>query len=298
MNSVSFVKTQGNTNGQLKEAIKTSLNLINYSFPENLKHVAIKANMCYYWDFSTGQTTDPAFVSAIVDVIRERTSPGVEISIVESDASAMRCDHAFRLLGYEKLLKEKDVQLINLSNDESEETDAEINGQNYKFRLPKTIKEADLRINVPKLKFMEQTTISCAMKNIFGCNPQSRKYKYHPRINEVIVALNKLMKFDIHILDGLIVSGNPVCKLDLVMASINPVAFDTAAARILGVNPKKVKHLMLAQNQGLGQIQFIQKGESLETFANEYPKPKITKKILSLGYKIALKTRLLNPALF
>lgn len=298
MNSVSFVRTLGNTDTQLKEAMSASLRLIDFRFSNNLKNIVIKANMCYYWDFSTGQTTDPRFVSALVDIIREQTSSDVNISIVESDASAMRCSHAFKMLGYEKMVAEKGVQLVNLSEDETEEVDVAVGGHSYKFNLPETIRNADLRINVPKIKYMARTTISCAMKNIFGCNPQASKHKCHPNINEVIVALNKLMKFDLHVLDGLIAAGNPTCKLNLIMASVDPVAFDAAAARILGVTPKKVKHVVLAQREGLGKTEFTQKGESWETFAKEYPKTKITKKVLLLGYKIALKTGLLNPDLF
>ena len=43
----------------------------------------------------------------------------MDIAIVESDASAMRCKYAFSMLGYEKLAKEKNVRLVNLSEDES-----------------------------------------------------------------------------------------------------------------------------------------------------------------------------------
>jgi uncharacterized protein (DUF362 family) len=253
--------------------------------------------LCYYWDYSTGYTTDPRFVSALIDVIREQISPSVKISIVESDASAMRSTYAFKMLGYEKLKKEKSVELVNLSTDESEEVEVAVNGQYLKLNLPKTIKNADLLINVPKIKYMTQTVISCALKNIFGCNPQSNKYKCHPMLNEVIVALNKLMKFNLHVLDGIIVAGHPTCRLNLVMASQDPVAFDAVCARILGVNPNKVKHMVLANREGLGTPHFIPMGESVESFAKDYPKTKTTTKILLLGYKMALKTGLLNPDL-
>ena len=52
--------------------------------------ILIKPNLCYYWDYSTGQTTDPRVVSAIIDVIRERVGNDVDICVAESDASAMK----------------------------------------------------------------------------------------------------------------------------------------------------------------------------------------------------------------
>jgi uncharacterized protein (DUF362 family) len=298
MSAVSFVDVAKQSGSQLKDAIAESLRLIGYSFPGNLRNVAIKANMCYYWDFSTGQTTDPKFISALIDVIREQTSPDVNFSIVESDASAMRCSHAYKLLGYEQLLEKKGVRLVNLSEDQGDEVDVSVRGENLKFKLPETIRTADLRINVPKIKFMPQTTISCAMKNIFGCNPQTKKYKYHPKINEVIVGLNKLMKFDLCVLDGIVACGNPTTRLNLVMASKDPVAFDSAVAKIVGVNPKKVKHLVLAQHEGIGTMDFAPKGESLQIFSKKYPRRKTSTKVLLFGYKVALKTHLLNPNYF
>ena len=87
MSLVSLVKCKERPADSMKEAIREALKLISYSFPK-AKSIVIKPNMCYYWDYSTGQTTDPNFVAAIISLLREEISPDVEISIVESDASA------------------------------------------------------------------------------------------------------------------------------------------------------------------------------------------------------------------
>jgi uncharacterized protein (DUF362 family) len=139
--------------------------------------------------------------------------------------------------------------------------------------VPKTIKEADLRINVPKIKYStEKVKITCALKNIFGCNPYPKKYRYHPVIDEAIVAINKAMGFHLHIIDANIVSGVQPKRLGLVMASQDPVALDTAASKIASVNPKTIKYLQLAQKEGLGKMAFTTKGEPLGYFKAQYPK--------------------------
>ncbi|GAH40980.1 unnamed protein product [marine sediment metagenome] len=61
----------------------------------------------YYWDASTGETTDPRIVSSIIDSLRNRFGDNVDICVVESDASAMRTKYAFKVLGYDKLCEEK-----------------------------------------------------------------------------------------------------------------------------------------------------------------------------------------------
>ena len=112
MSLVSFVKIRENTIESLKQSILESIDLIDYSFKKEAKNIVIKPNMCYYWDYTTGQTTDPKFVAALINVIRDQISPDVNISIVESDASAMKCRYSFKILGYEKMAQHHNVTLI------------------------------------------------------------------------------------------------------------------------------------------------------------------------------------------
>ena len=286
MSLIGLVKCEERSLNSIKTAVGEALKLINYSFPQ-ARSIVIKPNMCYYWDYSTGQTTDPLFVSAVISLLREEISPDIDISIVESDASAMKCKYVFKYLGYEKLAKEYDVNLVNLTKVESEPVQVKVKDEVFEFSIPKIIKEADLRVNAPKMKYMAFTNISCALKNIFGCNPYPKKFKYHPKIDKVIVALNKVMPFDLHNLDGLIVCGSKTLKLGLIMASQDPVATDAVAAEIMSVNPKSVGHIMLAEKEGLGKASFKVKGADLGYFKRRYPRKSITEKALLLGYRLA-----------
>jgi len=287
---VSFVQI---TNSDIKKPIENSLDLINYKFPNNIQNIVIKPNLCYYWDYSTGQTTDPKFVAALIDLIRIKTSPNVNISIVESDASAMKCKYVFKMLGYENLAENHNVNLINLSEAPYETVNVTAGKCSFKIAVPKTIQEADLKINVPKIKYtMEPIKITCALKNIFGCNPYPKKYRYHSRLGEAIVVINKAMKFDLHIIDGNIVSGIQPRKLGLIMASQDPVAIDVAAAEIAGINPKTIKYLQLADKEDLGNTIYIPKGEPINQFKKRYPRKTIKKKLMSKAYTLVIRTGL------
>lgn len=289
MSLVSFVKTE---RSNMKRRMGDSLDLINYKFQKNIKKIVIKPNMCYYWDYSTGQTTDPRFIAALVDLIREKTSSS-EISIVESDASAMKCKHIFKMLGYDKLAEEYNVKLVNLSEDACEATKVTVNNHPFTVKVPKTIRDADLKINVPKIKYtMEEIKITCALKNIFGCNPYPKKFQYHPRLGEVIVAVNKAMKFDLCIIDANTVSGIQPRRLGLVMASKDPVAIDAAAARIAGVKPRSIKYLQLAQKEGLGTTSFTARGISPTYFYQRYPRKNVTKKVMAKAYSLITRLKL------
>ena len=275
-----------------KKAIEDSLNLLGYSFDRKINKVVIKPNMCYYWDYSTGHTTDPKFVAALVDILRERTLAS-DISIVESDASAMKCKYVFKFLGYEKLFKDSGVRLVNLSEEKSDEVTTICDGKSHSFQVPQIIKSADLRINLPKIRYaMKGINLTCALKNIYGCNPYPLKYKYHPQLGNVIVSLNRIMTFDLCIIDGNIVSGIQPRKLGLVMASRDPVAIDTASAKIAGLNPKKIEYLKLASTEGLGSMNFIPKGESLSQFRFIYPKKNFKKKLKGQAYNLVVRLKI------
>ena len=293
MSSVSLAQIRENSVRSMKQATEEALSLIGLSFSNKIKNVVIKANLCYYWDYSTGQTTDPRFTAGLIQLIREKTANDVDISIVESDASAMRCNYAFRMLGYEKLAKDHNVRLVNLSAHSYDKTRVMAGGQSFEIMVPHIIQKADLKINVPKIKYtMEKIELTCALKNIFGCNPYPKKFKYHPRLGEAIIAMNKAMKFDLHIIDGNIVSGIQPRRLGLVMASKDPVAIDFAAAKIAGMNPNRIKYLQLASKEGLGNKSFIPRGIPINYFKERYPKKNINKKLMAKAYSLATRAGL------
>ena len=292
MSLVGFAKVSNNTLDSMRQAILDCLAAINYSFEKEVKNVVIKPNLCYYWDYTTGQTTDPRFTAALIDAIRKKTTVK-EISLVESDASAMKCKHVFKMMGYDKLAEEYNVKLVNLSEDTCEATKVTVNNHPFTVKVPKTIRDADLKINVPKIKYtMEEIKITCALKNIFGCNPYPKKFQYHPRLGEVIVAVNKAMKFDLCIIDANIVSGIQPRRLGLVMTSKDPVAIDAAAARIAGIKPRSMKYLQLAQKEGLGTTSFTARGISPTYFYQRYPRKNVTKKVMAKAYRLITRLKL------
>jgi uncharacterized protein (DUF362 family) len=293
MSLVSLVRVQGYTKDSIRDSISKSLDLINYSFKKEALNIVIKPNMCYYWDRTTGQTTDPQFVAALIDLIRERVSRNANISIVESDASAMKCKYAFRMLGYDELSKEYNVPLVNLSEAKCVTASFTAGKESFRFMVPEIIQNADLKINLPKIKYTAgKIKLTCALKNIYGCNPYPKKYLLHRRLDEAIVALNKAMGFNLCLIDGLVVSGVAPRKLGLIMASTDPVAIDAAAARIAHLNPKAIGHLKLAEKEGLGNSKFVPKGAPLDYFASRYPIRSGRKKIMADAYRLLILTKL------
>jgi uncharacterized protein (DUF362 family) len=259
----------------LEGTISKAIDLIAFK-PENPRSAIIKPNLCYYWDSSTGYTTDPQVVAAIIDLIR-KTHGKIDIRVAEADASAMRTRHVFPVLGYEKMTKEKNVELINLSNDVLEDKTVGVQGREIQFKVPKSLLESDLFINVPKLKVMRATKITCAMKNIFGCIGAPKKILYHPMLNEAIVGMNKILRPQLTVVDGVTALGNHPLKLGLILAATDPFSADWVASQIMGYDPAKVEFLKIAMKEGLGTPRGITTiGESIQEFRKGFPKPSFT----------------------
>jgi len=272
MSLVSFIKNENPDHEGLKVSIDEALNLIEFNYDENIDRIIIKPNMCYYHRPSTGEVTDPHFIGVLIDFLREKYYDP-EISIVESDASAMKCKYAFKMLGYDRLAEDKRVRLINLAKEEYQFFDIEINDWYLRFRIPKILLESDMIINVPKLKYMKIVTITCALKNIFGCNAYSRKSIYHKALNESIVGINKIIRSNLVIVDGVHVYGQRTKRLGLIMASEDCVAVDAAASTLMGINPMSIEHIVLASNEGLGDTEYTAVGD-FSHFHDAFPKLK------------------------
>src|SRR3990170_4074118 len=96
-------------------------------------------------------------------------------------------------------------------------------------------KNFDKLINLCNLKTSEVATITCGLKNIFGCYPQRTKAKMHPQIAQAIVDINQRYPSDLIVIDALTAMegqgplfGTPV-EMGLIIAGDNVVATDFVA---------------------------------------------------------------------
>jgi uncharacterized protein (DUF362 family) len=258
--TVTSVKSQPFSSDEIDDAVERAIDSLNFDFAY-IDNVVIKPNLCYYWDASTGETTDGRIVCGIIRYIRERIGKDVNISVAEADASAMRTKYVFSVLGYDELCLKNNVTLKNLSDGNVIERTVKIGKTDVTLPFNEDLLNADLVINVPKLKTHNFMGVTCAMKNIFGAISKPRKYSYHDDIVNVIVAANKIVKSDIVVVDGLIARGSCPKRLGVVMASDNAVTNDYVAAKLMSFNPKKVPYINLAAKEKLGEIQNIDVAE-------------------------------------
>jgi uncharacterized protein (DUF362 family) len=275
----------------IQDSVRRSFDLLGYNFKKKIDKVLIKPNLCYYWDYSTGETTDPRVVSAIIDCLRAIFGEDISIFVAEADASAMKTKYSFKMLGYEELSRTKDVDLINLS--EGDIVEKQVSVRNNRLTLPinKTLLESDLVINVPKLRTHNLVGITCSLKNMFGAIAKPRKFGYHKNLDEVIVGINKLVKSDVCIVDGIIARGKYPKKMGLILAGDDALATDFVVAKILGFNPRRIGYLRLAEKENVGDVNGIKLMEdetSLTEAKKVFPRSSYLLHKLSWGLQLKL----------
>jgi len=125
---------------------------------------------------------------------------------------------------------------------------------------------ADLLINAPKLKTHSLTILTGAIKNMFGllvggCKGQTHRQAGRlEEFGEALVDLYQIRPADLTIMDAVVAmegngptAGKPR-PLNKILAGRNGVAVDLAAAALIGAAPRRIHHLRIAQERGLGPI--------------------------------------------
>ena len=244
----------------IQKALEDALQLIG-GFPALVSPILIKPNICTDIDDTGAATTSTDVVSALIHLLINHDS-SIEIRIVESDSESKYIDEAYTKLGYNALVaayqqQGYDVQLVNLSAPPL--ATATFSGTYFTNPSlhPILLKSHSLiSLAVPKTHSL--TLITGVMKNLFGLLPRKGQSFYHPHINDVIVDLNRYILPRLCIVDarvGLegVISGRPR-RLDAVVAGVNPVSVDAVMAQIMGFDPTTIRHLVDAEQYGIGTL--------------------------------------------
>ena len=230
--------------------------------------VVIKINMCDARMPETGAITHPLFLDAVLRYLRTFYE-NLRIFVVESDATVVLADRFIRWFGYIPVLQKWDAEFINLSKQKI--IDREMDGRYFThIPIPEIVDNPNFFITLPKLKTNPLPTITCCLKNQFGCLPAPEKNIYHPRLDDVISDVNKTIRPDLCLVDGIIAMGGtwgpafgvPV-RLNTIICSQDPVAADAFGARLMGFNPWVIGHIRKSAASGVGSMRYELKGDTL-----------------------------------
>lgn len=227
--------------------------------------VLLKVNLIGPKTSETAAVTHSEFVRAIVRILKEH---GCTVWIGDSSGGAIAgiapTARSLIVSGLEQMAKEEGAVLKNFDKEGVVEVKS-ASGYLDRMYLAKPLFEADFVINLPKLKTHSAGIYTGAVKNLFGSIPGLKKAEYHrqapdPKDLGVIIAdIHHAVKVGLHIMDGITAmqgegpTAGEVYPAGKILYSTDPLALDTAAAAMLGMEIGDIPILISAREKMLGE---------------------------------------------
>ena len=258
----------------LEEQLEEALEFVDWKTiiqPDST--VFIKPNLTWP-DPKPGVTTSLPFIEALLAILTRRTH---KVVLGESNGGTFLAEEAFAKHGLPELCQKYGVALVNLSRQPTLPLEDRVAGKKIEIEASRyLIEDVDVFITLPVLKTHVITRVTLGLKNQWGCIPSPMRLLYHHFLDHGIVALNRAYKPRLAILDGTYamdrrgpLEGDPIPTGWMAVAD-NVVTLDALGSYLLGVDPRTVRHIRLAEQEKLGTADLKQ-----VTFNRELPPPLI-----------------------
>ncbi|MHA2142916.1 MAG: DUF362 domain-containing protein [Candidatus Thorarchaeota archaeon] len=276
MSSIALVKHQDSFKKTMIDGLGLIGGLLDLKSP-----AIIKPNICTISDGTGYSVTDVKVVEAIVRLILE-TDQGLAIKIVESDSQSKYAEEAFEKFGYvdlESTMRNEgfDVSLVNLSKSPLVKMD--FKGRYFnRPELPDLFANPHFFVSVAAAKTHYLTTITGALKNQFGVLPRKDQAFYHSHIDDVVIDLNQLIQPNLCIVDARVGvegwNGPKTRQLGVFIVGQKPASVDAIMARIMGFEPREIKHVVESSQLGLGGLDPYVMGENIDSVQVSFNPPR------------------------
>ncbi len=255
---VSIVRLDSYTPGSVQGAMRRLLSQLGGAprFIRPNQSVVLKPNFLRPAVPSSALTTHPEIIRAAASIARDEGAREVLVTDSPGIGTAIKCAKRLGLV-----LKTPSYQVVDA--DDPVECDTE-EGLFRKIRVSKRMRDAEVLINLAKVKTHAQMGMTLAVKNTFGAVTGPDKAQWHFRVGrdhdkfaELMVRIHESIAPRLSILDGVVGmegngpgSGDPR-PLGFLMASTNAHALDFVLCKTLGIDPAHVYTLRAAGKIGV-----------------------------------------------
>jgi len=258
MPSVSLIRAQSYELAQLRASLETLLEPLGgmTAFVKRGDRVLLKPNLLTGARPTKECVTRPEVVYCVAQLVMEA---GGKPFLGDGPAFGSAAGVA-RANGYLPLIHDLQLPIVEFHGSRYETVSEEFNH----LLLSKEAMDADVVINLPKVKSHMQLTLTMGVKNLFGCVPGKMKAWWHmeagkdqARFGTMLVETARAVNPDLTILDGIIghegngPSGGEPRELGILGASSDVFALDRAIVDILQVDPETIPTIAASQRLGL-----------------------------------------------
>lgn len=276
MSIVSCIKvSKTSTNPQIIfDAVQRAMELAHWEKYIKGKNIVLKVNAM--WDkLYPSCTTTPMVVEGVIKtVLSLKKFKDAKITIVDANTvSFMDAGKSFKVQGMNKLTEKYPVKTVNLSRTKYKTISYKEATILKKIKISEVLLNADTIITIPVPKTHAYSGMTGALKNQWGCIHELR-HNYHLVLHPAIVDINKFLqkKLTFMVMDALFAmegkgpkNGIPV-HVGHILASSDPVAMDTAACQMMGLDVNDFYYIKHAAKNGLGKLKAEVTGNPLPSF--------------------------------
>lgn len=205
-----------------------------------------------------GIITHPVFVEVVLGLLKEA---GADITVGDDIASG--AGDGFQVSGFRQMCQRAGVRLTNLR--EAGFVETVCNGHFLEKVYLSTISlDADVIINLPKLKTHSLCVFTGGVKNMYGNIPSGLRQKFHAEymksedFSQVLTDIFSAVRPQLTIMDGIIAmegegpAAGSLRRLGVILTSQDTVAVDAVATKIIGLNPMDIHTTRYSDERGLG----------------------------------------------
>ncbi len=205
-----------------------------------------------------GIVTHPVFVEVVLGLLKE---VGADITVGDDIQSGT--GDGFQVSGFRQMCQRAGVRLTNLR--EAGFVETVCSGHFLeKVYLSRILLDADVIINLPKLKTHSLCIFTGGVKNMYGTIPTGHRTKFHAEyirsedFSQVLTDIFSAIKPQLTIMDGIIAmegegpAAGSLRRLGVILTSQDTVAVDAVATKIIGLNPMDIHTTRYSNERGLG----------------------------------------------
>ncbi len=217
--------------------------------------ILLKPNLNSYMNALTGNTTDLRILAAVIGFLKEAGYR--EITIGEGTNSGFYRSRisVIERLKIDRLARHFGVTVKDLNYADPFPIAFE---DGVTAEVARDCVEAELFINLPKLKTHFENGMTVCLKNLMGCLiGQENKKKTHQSLAANILNINRRVKPHLHLVDAVIsmeglgpTRGTPL-KTGMLFAGTDPLLIDLVCAKFASFDYRKVRTLAEAERLGL-----------------------------------------------